>query len=318
LLLVGGILLSLAGIAESLEYANPGLLADVNVVAESMGRSDWVVIDCRDEYAFASGHIPGAINLGGACGKVLRDPTFRLKKTEELEKILGNAGVSADMHVVVYADAKLITGASVAFWCLEYLGHNKVHFLNGGIEAWVEAGKPLDKTEKKLPPAAFKAKVVKDRTASTDEVVKVAKGESKNVNVIDSRTEKEHNGADIRALRGGYIPNTTLNVSHVKTYDVESGKIHTMDDLESIFGGLDKSRRTIAYCQTGTRAALTYLVLRLMGFNDPANYDESWIVYGSNVNYPAASENWYDFVRANDAIRSIEELKNAVEELKKR
>ncbi|HAM49243.1 MAG TPA: hypothetical protein DCP92_00560, partial [Nitrospiraceae bacterium] len=116
--------------------------------------------------------------------------------------ILGYAGVSTNVHVGVYADAKLITSASVAFWCLEYLGHGKVHLLNGGIEARVEAGKPLDKAEKKLPSVTFKANVVKSRTATTDEMVKIAKGKSQDVKVFDSRTEKEHTGADIRALRG--------------------------------------------------------------------------------------------------------------------
>lgn len=300
------------------EYANPGLLAEVSAVAENAAKPDWVIIDCRDDKAYAAGHIPGAITLGGACGKVLRDATYREKKTEALEELLGNAGVSMEKQVVLYADAKLITSTSVAFWILEHLGHDKVHVLNGGIEAWGDAGKPLETIEKKLSPVSFKAKVVKGRLATTDEMVRIGKGEMKGVNVIDSRTETEHKGSDIRALRGGHIPNTTLNVSHVKTYDVQTGTIHSMDDLESIFGTLDKDKRTIAYCQTGTRSTLIYLELRLMGFKEPANYDDSWIIYGSNVEYPVANENWYDFVKVNDTIKAVDELKKAVEELRKR
>lgn len=310
--------LAIWGIAFGVEYPNAGLLADIAVVADNIGKADWVVVDCRDEHAYSAGHIPGAINLGGACGKVLRDPTLRAKKVPELEKLLGNAGIDIDKHIVVYADAKLITSASVAFWILESLGCDNVHFLNGGIEAWKDAGKSVDKSEKKPAPAMFKAKPVKPRTADGGEILKIAKGEIKDVSVIDSRTEKEHAGSDIRALRGGYIPNTTMNVSHVKTYDVQTGKLHTMGELETLFGKLDKNRRTIAYCQTGTRSTLTYLELRLMGFKDPANYDDSWIVYGSNVEYPVANENWYDFVKVNDALKSLDELKKEIEELKKR
>jgi thiosulfate/3-mercaptopyruvate sulfurtransferase len=221
-----------------------------------------------------------------------------------------------DKPVVVYADARLITGASVAFWILEYLGHQDVRFLNGGIEEWVTTGKPLEKAPTKLPGAAFKANVVKARIATTDEMVKIAKGEIKNVNIIDSRTEKENKGDDIRSLRGGYIPNTTLNVSHVDTYHVETGELYSMDSLESLFGKLDKNKRTIPYCQTGTRSTLIYLELRLMGFKDPANYDDSWIVYGSNVDYPVANENWYDFVKVNDTLKAVEALKKEIEELK--
>jgi len=302
-------------VANAVEYANPQLLVTPAAITNNMGK--WVVIDCREEKDYAAGHIPGSITLGGACGKVLRDATLRAKKVEELEKVFGNAGVDRDRPVVVYADARLITSATVAFWILEYLGHDNVYFLNGGIEEWQSEGKPLDKAETKLQSTSFKAKVVKSRIATTEEIVKIAKGEIKDVNVIDSRTEKEHNGSDIRALRGGYIPNTSLNVSHVKTYDVQTGKLHPMDEMEKLLDKkLDRSKRTIAYCQTGTRATLTYLELRLIGFKDPANYDDSWIVYGSNVDYPVENENWYDFVRVNEAIKSIEDLKKEIEALK--
>jgi thiosulfate/3-mercaptopyruvate sulfurtransferase len=261
------------------------------------------------------GHIPGAVNLGGECAKVLRDTTLRVKKVEDLEKILGNVGVSMDKNVVVYADAKLMTSSTVGFWILEYLGHDKVRFLNGGIEAWKAEGKPLEQGETKAQPETFKAKPVKSRLATTEEVVKIAKGEVKGANLIDSRTEKEHKGEDIRALRGGRIPHTTMNVSHIKTYDVQMGRVHSMDELEKLYTGLDKGKRTIPYCQTGTRSTLAYLELRLMGFKDPANYDDSWIIYGSDVDYPVEDENWYDFVKANSAIKKIEELEKAVKEL---
>lgn len=301
--------------AYSAEYADPKLLVTPADIEKYAGK--WVVIDCRDNKEYAAGHIPGAISLGGACAKVMRDTTIRVKKTGDLEKLLGEAGVSMDKPVVVYADAKLITGSSVAFWILEYLGHNNVHFLNGGIEEWMSAGRPLEKNPTKLQAATFKAKVVKSRIATSDEMVKIARGEIKDVNVIDSRTEKEHKGDDIRSLRGGHIPNTSLNVSHVDTYHVETGELYSMDSLEVLFGKLDKNKRTIPYCQTGTRSTLIYLELRLMGFKDPANYDDSWIIYGSNVDYPVANENWYDFVKVNDALKAVDALKKEFEELRK-
>lgn len=297
------------------EYANPQLLVTPADIEKNAGK--WTVIDCRDDKAYAAGHIPGAINLGGACGKVLRDTSLRVKKTGDIEKLLGEAGVSMDKPVVVYADAKLVTGATVAFWALEYLGHNDVRFLNGGIEEWETKGKVLKTGKEKLSPVNFKTNVVKNRIASTDEVVKIAKGEIKDVTLIDARTEKENKGDDIRSLRGGCIPNTTTNISHVDTYHVETGTIFSPDGLGMLFGKLDKNKRTIAYCQTGTRSTLLYLELRLMGFKDPANYDDSWIVYGSNPDNPAVNENWYDFVKVNDTLKKVDELSKEIEKMKK-
>jgi len=135
LFLSAGLLFCMASLAYGSGYVYAGLLTDAKMVADNTGKADWVVIDCRDGKAYAAGHIPGAITLGDACGKILRDATHREKKTGELEKLLGDAGVSMDKHVVVYADAGLITSTSVAFWIFEHLGHDKVHFLNGGIEA---------------------------------------------------------------------------------------------------------------------------------------------------------------------------------------
>ncbi|GAB4538593.1 MAG: sulfurtransferase [Thermodesulfovibrionia bacterium] len=296
----------------STEYANPQLLVSTADIEKNMDK--WILLDCRDNKAYTEGHIPGAISLGEACAKEMRDTTSRIKKIGEIERLLGNAGVSMDKTVVVYADAGSITSATVAFWILEYLGHKDVRFLNGGIEAWVKAGKSLDKNPTRLSPVTFNANVIKKRLATSDEMLKIAKGEIKGVNVIDSRTTKEHRGEDIRALRGGHIPNTTINVSHLDTYNKETGEIHPMDKLTEFFGKLDRNKRTIAYCQTGTRSTLTYLELRLMGFKDPANYDDSWIVYGSNVDYPVEDENWFDFVKVNNAIKA---LKKELEEMKK-
>ncbi|MBI5025814.1 MAG: sulfurtransferase [Nitrospirae bacterium] len=287
----------------SKEYANPKLLV---TPADIEKHKAWIVIDCRDKAdsvdkktnetikGYDSGHIPGAITLGGECAKVLRTKeqsvVFKDDKGKieaaKYEKILGDAGISNDKTVVVYANAKGITSASVGFWILEYLGHKDVRFLNGGIEGWEAAGKKLDTKETKLKAAKYKVNVMQNRIATTDEMLKIAKGELKGIQVIDSRSEGEHKGTDVRAKRGGHIPNTTMNVSHTETYDKKTGNIKSMDELEKFFGKLDKTKRTIGYCQTGTRSTLTYLELKLMGFKEPVNYDDSWIIWGNREDTP--------------------------------
>jgi len=280
------------------DYANPQLLVTPADIEKNMGK--WVVIDCRDAKAttdkktgaiskgYSDGHIPGAINLGSTCGKVLREKetatVFRIP--QPYEKLLGDAGISNDSTVVVYGDAKGITDATVGFWVLEYLGNKDVRFLNGGIEAWEAAGKKLVTEETKLPPTKYAVKFQKNKIATTEEVLKIAKGEAKNSQLIDSRTPGEHAGTDVRAKRGGRIPHCLLNVSHTETYDKATGKIKSMDELEKLFGKLDKNKRVIPMCQTGTRSTLTYLELKLAGFKDPANYDDSWIIWGNSEDLP--------------------------------
>lgn len=307
LLLVISVLLFVGTSAFSAEYANPQLLVAPADIEKHAGK--WVVLDCRDTKTitektgetlkgYDDGHIPGAITLGGDCAKVLRtketstvftDPKDPKKyDTKKYEEILDNAGINGSKTLVIYSDKKRITHATVGFWIMEWLGVKDVRLLNGGIEAWEAAGKKLETKETKLPKAKFKAnpETMKNRIATTEEMLKIAKGQEKGVQVIDSRTPGEYAGTDVRAKRGGHIPNTTINVSHTETYDKATGKIKSMDELVKIFGKLDKNKRTVPLCQTGTRSTLTYLELKLMGFKDPANYDDSWIIWGNREDLP--------------------------------
>jgi thiosulfate/3-mercaptopyruvate sulfurtransferase len=280
------------------QYANPQLLVSPEDIAKHAGK--WIVLDCRDVKAvtdkktgetlkgYADGHIPGAITLGGDCSKVLREKSNStvFQDAQKYQEILGNAGISNTNTVVIYGDTPRITHATVGFWVLEYLGQKDVRFLNGGVKAWEAASKKLDTAETKRPPRHYTVHVVRSRIASTDEVMKIARGEVTGPQIVDARTGAEFAGTDVRAKRGGHIPHCVINVSEKELYDKATGKIKSMDDLENIFGKLDKNKRIIPHCQTGTRSTLTYLAFRLMGFKDPANYDDSWIVWGNREDTP--------------------------------
>jgi len=106
-----------------------------------------------------------------------------------------------------------------------------------------------------------------------------------------------------------------MNKSHLDTVlqkkDKKTGKMKPTGYLDpnqahKVFGMLNKNKRTVAYCQTGTRSTLTYLQLRLLGFKNPANWDDSWRVYGSKLMYPVANEQWYNFSKMNKKVRKLE------------
>lgn len=310
------------------KWANPELLVSAEQLAANIKKSDWVVVDCRDLKDYAKGHIPGAISLGKRCKKALRDDTARVwRDTGKYEKLLSKVGISNSDHVVFYyGNIKDLTDATVAFWIMEYLGHDKVHVLNGGLDAWRKAGQRLDNKPVRRAAASFKANTRASRYGTTDEVLQVAKGENSTTQLIDSRTLKEFVGKDIRAIRGGHVPNTTINVSHVETLakakNPKSGKMETIayfdpDTAAQAFKSLDKNKRTLAYCQTGTRSTMTYLQLRLLGFKDPGNWDESWRVYGSQLALPVADEQWYNFAGLNKKIKALEKKVDEMEKATK-
>jgi len=326
--LTGICLLLVAGNSLATEWANPDLLVTPEQVKENIDKPDWVVIDARDLKDYATGHIPGAISLGKRVKKALRDTTARTyRDISKYERLFGKAGIDNNTHVVFYhGNEKTLTDATVGFWIMEYLGHDKVHFMDGGLEAWRNSGFRLEKDPTIKEPKIFTAHVVPSRLASTDEIIDIATGKKADEQLVDSRSKKEHKGQDIRALRGGHVPNTTLNVSHkdtmIKEMDPKTEKMEATGFIDANavhekYAGLDKNKRTIAYCQTGTRSTLTYLEFRLLGFKEPANWDDSWRVYSSDLyaNLPVEAPNgeqWYNFDGVN---KDIKKLKKKVKEL---
>ena len=323
---VGFVLFALTGSVQA-QWTYPNLLVTAEQVEQNLAKPDWVVVDCRKLEDYAKGHIPGAISFGKNCKEALRDATSRVfPSAAKYESLLGKAGIGNNTHVVFYGElkSKTMDDSSVAFWLFEYLGHtDKAHVLNGGLEAWKKGNHKLDTQPTIKPAATYKVNFAKNRIATTEEILKIARGQVKGIQLIDSRNKKEYAGEDIRSVRGGRIPNCTLNVPHEDTYDQEkdpaTGKdkstgVLSYERVAKAYEKLDKGKRSIAYCQTGSRSTLTYLEMRMLGFKDPSNYDDSWIIYGANEKLPAEEEQRIDFSR----IKTLEdEVKKLKEQLKK-
>lgn len=83
----------------------------------------------RSEFYQAEGRIPGAVALD--------------------EKELGGSGCLAAEHgheVIVYCSCPNDASAARVAQRLKSLGYTRVRPLSGGIDAWVQAGHPLDQT----------------------------------------------------------------------------------------------------------------------------------------------------------------------------
>jgi len=87
-----------------------------------------------------------------------------------------------------------------------------------------------------------------------------------------------------------------------------------MDELSKLYGKLDKRKEIIVYCQTGTRAANTYFILKALGFSKVRNYDASWIEWGSDLSLPVDDVSYFNFVAV---IKTIKELEKKIQELEK-
>ena len=298
------------------------VIVDTDYVLNNKDKPGVVLVDARAASDYKKGMIPGAVVLDEKPGAVaLRDVNARILPVNKLEKILGDAGITRENEIIVYG-AKGDTSPDVVFWILEYLGAEKAKVYHGGFDDWTAAKSPITNEARKLPAAKFTAKVRADVLATTDYVKKSLK--NKDVQFIDSRTAKEHSGDDIRSVRGGNIaavnqssipyesawkdPEALTKLAEKKVDNRDGAALKDMAALKELYKGVDPKKEVVAYCQTGTRSTQTYAVLREMGYQKVRNYDDSWIVWGADSALPVNNESYYDFVKANAAIRQIESL----------
>ncbi len=97
--------------------------------AEAAIQAADILIDVREESEFAAGHIPRAVHIprGMLEFKMDNDPTLAAR----------------NLRLVVYC--KTSGRAALSCVALQELGYTSVCSIAGGIEAWVNAGKPLVK-----------------------------------------------------------------------------------------------------------------------------------------------------------------------------
>jgi thiosulfate/3-mercaptopyruvate sulfurtransferase len=289
--------------------ANLQLLAGVEDIEKNLHH--WVIVDCRDKESYMQGHIPSAIHLGETCNDFFRGNLevkgqgvfehLGMRPVEELEKRLGTAGISMEKTIVFY-DGKMgdpaagqswgiLAGyAFVPFWFMEYLGHQDVRVLDGGIMAWSGAGKSLEAKENRLASSTFKANVMKNKLATTEDLSRPG-SDPKSFQVVDTRTPSEYAGQSAtppnhflsgKIAQAGHIPGVNLAAPHFYQFaDMETMKLRPIWQLKRIYASLDTGKRTVAYCILGNRSSMAYFVMRLLGFKDPANYHDSWFVYGN-------------------------------------
>ena len=272
-------LISVAALSQLLGTARGLVLLDV--------RWRLGIDDGRGEYA--AGHIPGAIYVdlesdlaGPPDEQAGRHP---LPSPEAVEQAAARWGVRPDSVVVVYDDNGGMSAAR-AWWLLRWIGHERVHVLNGGLSAWRAAGGELTTAETPEPSAAPAAP--RDRgsmpTVDADDIV------AGHVEVLlDARSTERFRGEDEPVDPvAGHIPGaisapTTENLG-------PDGCMLSPDALRSRFEQLGAStgRRVAVYCGSGITAAHEVLALETAGIR-AALFAPSWSGWIADPDRPVAT-----------------------------
>ena len=249
-----------------------------------------VILDIgRDFEDFEAGHVPGAAYVQREVIAVERDGVGgMLPEPEVVAADLAELGVSHGTPVVVY-DAGRGTWSSRLFWALEYVGHEQVHLLDGGITAWEQANLALSQ-EIQVPQRGDFVAQVREQLLADQEYVE-GHLERDDVLILDARSPAEYRGEDVRAERGGHIPGA-VNLDWVNNSSGEDPRFRPIEELSEIYAEAMQGHdgEVITLCQGGFRAAHSYVALRILGYEEARMYDGSWSEWGNDPDAPIETE----------------------------
>jgi thiosulfate/3-mercaptopyruvate sulfurtransferase len=267
-----------------MNYANPHLLWSLDELKSRLSDPKVVIMDMRPPEAYTNGHIPAARSFD-IFGISLIDtrPEPLTAFLWIIEHLLQAKGVNNDSTVVAYDDTAGMRSARL-FWFLEYFGHEDVHVLNGGFNAWQAAGFPVTQ-EASVPKAGnFKMKPRRELLATVDDVH--AKLHNPATVIVDTRSDGEYTGRVVRSKRGGAIPGA-VHLEWTNNLD-SKGFFKSADELTKMYSerNITPDKEVVPHCQGAYRSAHTFLALRLLGYPNVRNYLGSWGEWGNRDDLP--------------------------------
>lgn len=233
---------------------------------------------------YLQGHLPGArfLDLEAVLTGPTSDPALGrhpLPDADQLGAGLGALGIDPGLPIVVY-DEPGSFAAGRAWWVLRWAGLD-VRVLDGGIRAWLDAGRPLDLEEPSAAPGpplilstGHLPTLDADQAAGFDGTL------------VDVRAPERYRGEQEPIdPRAGHIPGA-VNRPVSGFWDAD-GRLPAEEQLRGLLD-LPDARPVAVYCGSGVSAAQVVLALASVDV-EAALYAPSWSGWSSDPARPAAT-----------------------------
>lgn len=246
------------------------------------------LVDVRSEEHHDGGHIPGALRLDGARLNHRQPPVGGLlPDADSVNALLRDLGIGIGDHIVAF-DNGAETPAARLIWVLHAYGVQATSWLDGGMHAWRAAGLPQAQVRSApVEPGDLRVATAREHVVDVDTLL--AELDDPALLPLDTRSEAEFLGTDVRSQFGGHVPGAVhANWQDLLRVDCTLKPLAEIGaQFESL--GLTPARRIVVYCQTHQRSAVSYLVLRALGYPDVRALDGAWSNWGNRADTPKAT-----------------------------
>jgi thiosulfate/3-mercaptopyruvate sulfurtransferase len=223
------------------------------------------------EEEFAKEHIPGAryVTHGHRQGK--DGLVLELPPVDEFEAQLEALGVSDDSKIVVYWGGEWVTPTTRLVFELDWAGLGaQTVLLDGGIEAWKEAGGQVTGESPSVATGSLTLRPRAELVVDADFVQSLAHREHSAL--VDGRARAYYDGVRKDREREGHIPGA-LSIPWTELVN-ESVRFRSAEELGAIFAkaGVKPDDTVVVYCHIGQYATAVIFAARTLG-HDVMLYD---------------------------------------------
>jgi thiosulfate/3-mercaptopyruvate sulfurtransferase len=254
---------------------------------------------------YEEGHLPMAAYLDT---NWLESPVdWNRRSPEELTEAMRALGITRDTTVVLYgrdtegdANEKWPgrragqIAASRAALILRYCGVDDVRLLDGGYDAWVQEGLPIETTIRRREPAPAFGVAIPHRPELIIDIAEAKEilADPEHAALVSVRTWHEHIGAvsgynyiqPAGRIAGDVWGNCGTDAYHMQHYRNMDNTMRPYPEIEANWAGagITRDKWVAFYCGTGWRASETWFYAYLMGWPRAAVYDGGWFEWSKD------------------------------------